>query len=427
MHLCDLHTNGRALYAWCTKRSIAALYYYDTDILRARLRTMLAILPHNVRLLYSLKANPTPPLISVIAHEGCGADVSSGVELTSARRCGFSPDKICFVGPGKSAAELQLALQHQIGTIAVESVSEIHTLRQIAAQQRCRASAIVRINPTYEVRGVRMAMGGRVTQFGLEQGEALQLMRMHCATQDPLHICGLHTYVGTRISSAGHAAWNAGQVLAQARQFGEAGAPCTKIDLGGGFGIPYYEGEEELCFDAFVEALQQHIRAYEATSLPPCILYLESGRYIVGPAGCFCVRVKEASHEEDLQHVEIDASPALHGLSSGSFLAKHRLFLGAGLHQQGWECGNRPTNVWYRLHGERRQWPVRILAPSLRPKDYLVFLNSGAYGPTISAVWDHLEGYPAECVGAQGQMQMCRPPMTWQTLVESQRMSLPHA
>lgn len=422
MHLCDAHHNGRALYTACVTAELTAGYYYDMDIVRSRVRTMQSALPENMHLLYSLKANPAPPLLTLLAQERCGADVSSGAELLLALRSGFASETICFVGPGKSSAELTLAVERQIGAVAVESASELHMLRHIATTRRCPTTAIVRINPTYEVRGVRMAMGGRTTQFGLERDEALHCMHDAIHRQSPLQVCGIHIYVGTRIASATDAAWNVGQVIAQARQFGQTGAICTKVDVGGGLGIPYYEDEHECAFESFAEAVQEHVRAYHATGLPPCLFYLESGRYIIGPAGCFFARVQHVAMDGDLQQVEVAATPALHGLSAGSFLAKNRHFLGAGLHRDGWKRGKLPTAVSYRLHGQRLPWPTRVTAPRLAIGDYLVFLNSGAYGPTTSAVWRALEGFPAEWAGSNGCIHMLSPQMTWRTLAKGQQL-----
>lgn len=422
MHLCDICENGRALYTACATANVRAAYYYDMDVVRARVRTMLAALPSNVHLLYSFKANPLPHLTALLADEGCGADISSGRELSLALRSGFAPETICFVGPGKNIEELTLAVEHNIGAVAVESACELNTLRNIATKYGRTIDVILRINPGYEIRGVRMAMGGRTTQFGIESVEALRLMRDNTAGQSPVHICGIHTYVGTRIASAEDAAWNAGQVIAQARQFGEAGLICTKVDMGGGLGIPYYVGEEGLAFDTFAAALHEKVRTYDAVGFPPCTFYLESGRYIIGPAGCFIARVRYVTMDGDTQHVEIATTPVLHGLSAGSLFAKNHRFLGGGLHSDGWKCGDIPTTACYRVHGQRMPWPIRVSAPHLSVDDYLVLLNSGAYGPTASPVWHHLEGFPEELVGEAGRVQIVGPRMTWRTLAQSQQM-----
>ncbi len=402
--LCGYSDNGRALFEYCKKEKVTFGYYYDLDALHSRLDVIDKSLAPFFRILFSLKANSAPKLLAnIAARSRFGADVSSENELRAALQSGFGREDVFFVGPGKSISELQSAIELGIGSIIVESIYELGVIDRIAALVGMRPSAVLRINPTYEVRGVRMAMGGRPTQFGMNEADAIRILLNSEHLYPNIDMGGIHAYVGTRILSAKDALWNIYKVMECAENILRKGVKMSVVDIGGGLGIPYYSDEPEFDFGLFIDRLPAGLSDFPLVR-QNCRIYMESGRFLTGPVGCFFAQVRETTVAGDEQHVEINATPALHALSHGGVLTRDKEFFGASLTSEGWLAGTIPTHVWYRVNGRRRKWPTKVLCGPASENDFIIFLNSGAYGPAVSPVWENLEGYPTELTGTKGDI-----------------------
>lgn len=407
------------IYKHLKESSIKNTYCYDFHALQEQYVRLRDALPQ-FQILFSLKSNPAPDILRFLSmQEGCGADVSSGSELIQAIQCGFSPHHTYFVGPGKSMNELAACIEHDIGGVIVESVSELEVLNSLSQRANKQSRVLLRINPDCEVRGVKMAMAGVSTQFGIDQPEAIEICKSFQQCFPYLTFTGIQAYVGTRILKAEDVAWNIIQVIELAIRLRKMGIPLSTIDVGGGIGVPYYEGEEGL--DTTV--LAQHLQSYfqENPSATQYKLLLESGRFLVGPSGYFCTQVVDAHQDGDIQHLEVAATPCLHAVSNGSLLTSRQIFAAQSLTATGMHGGPVSTKIWYRVNGFKRPWPASFCLPLMSGGNFVVLPQSGAYGPSTSRVWAHLEGYPCECSYYNHQVRTIHQNENWKSLVEGQR------
>ncbi len=407
------------IYKHLKENNIKSTYCYDFHNLQEQYARLCDALPQ-FQILFSLKSNPAPDILHFLSMQTeCGADVSSGRELMQAMQCGFSPHHIYFVGPGKSMDELAACIEYDIGGVIVESESELEALNALSHRANRRSRVLLRINPDCEVRGVKMAMAGVSTQFGIDQPEAIEICKSFQQRFPHLILTGIQAYVGTRILNAEDVAWNIIQVIELATQIRKMGVPLSTIDVGGGLGIPYYEGEAELD----ITILAQHLQTYfqENPSATQYKLLLESGRFLVGPSGYFCTQVVDVHQDNDVQHLEVAATPCLHAISNGSLLTSRQVFTAQSLTVIGRDGGYVPTKIWYRVNGFKRLWPASFRLPLMSNNAYVVFLQSGAYGPTTSRVWAHLEGYPHECSYYNHQVKTIHQQESWRSLAEGQK------
>lgn len=387
-----------------------------------RYRLLQEALGKYFEILFSFKSNPNSQLISYLHdYTQCGADVSSGKELELACDIGFSHDKIFFVGPGKSVNELKQAIHHQKCYLIVESLSEISKINAISQYYNIVTPILLRVNPDYQVYGARMNMGGRSTQFGIDQNVVEELIVQGKDKYAFVKILGIQCYVGTRIMDAKHAATNIINVLEFFKNLTEKNCDLKIVDVGGGLGIPYYFEENEMDLNKFSEELKTYMDNYPPSLLKQTRFLLEAGRFLSGPMGQFLTRIEYCDYDGEFQNINVACTPAQHGLSNGGALTGNHSFLCGVLNESGLQQGNIKTKIWYFVNGEKLPWPTTTLLPRIDNRmNYLVFMNSGAYGPTTSRVWAHLEGFPFELADVEGDIKVLTCPQDWHYLADRQ-------
>ncbi|GAB3845577.1 hypothetical protein GCM10029963_24070 [Micromonospora andamanensis] len=241
------HTVQGLPVAELAERYGTPLYLYDGEVIRETYRQLRDLLDPSVEIYYSLKANPNISVCALLHSLGAGAEVSSLAELVTARRAGVPARDIIFLGPGKSAAELAACVEQRIGAIVCESLEEVSTIDAMAAALPDAPGepvrVMLRVNPSFATKGSRLAMGGKPRQFGIDQehvaeaGSTLRALRH-------VRVIGLHAYMGTRILDAADIAHNTRSVLTAAAELATAlDLPLDVVDVGGGFGVPYFDNE----------------------------------------------------------------------------------------------------------------------------------------------------------------------------------------
>ncbi|MEO0916999.1 MAG: alanine racemase, partial [Pseudomonadota bacterium] len=257
-------------------------YLYDAAQLRERVGDLRTHLP-DVDFFYSLKANPNLSVVSTLIGAGTGAEVSSRLELEVALKAGAKADRILMVGPGKSTADLTRAVQLGIKAIVVESLDELDEIDRLAAFEGRAQRIALRINPDFQVHGARLAMSGRATQFGIDQANLAEAV-LRTESLPHLRLVGLHIYMGTRILRTDTLADNTRQVLALASELMPTlKTPLEFVDVGGGFGVPYYEDETALDLADVGNALRPLISEFRSAH-PQTRVAIELGRYMVAEA-----------------------------------------------------------------------------------------------------------------------------------------------
>ena len=385
-----LQVGGMALTRLARRVGSTPFYAYDRTLLTARVAHLRAHLPPAVALHYSIKANPMPALVQHMAGLVDGLDVASGGEMKVALDSGMPAARISFAGPGKSEAELAQALAAGV-CVNIESEREIRILARLSQQTGFQARALLRVNPDFELRSSGMKMGGGAKQFGVDAEQAPAMLALaHGAGID---ILGFQIYSGSQSLKADAIIEAQSRTVELAlRLAAGAPAPLRHLNIGGGFGIPYFPGEQALDIapvGAHLAGLQQQV----AAQLPQARLAIELGRYLVGEAGVYVARVIERKLSRGQVFLITDGGLHHHLAASGNFGQVIRK--------------NYPVAIGNKVCGSEREavsavgplcTPLDVLADKMElaraePGDLLVVFQSGAYG--LSASPGAFLGHPA--------------------------------
>ncbi|MCU6434138.1 pyridoxal-dependent decarboxylase, exosortase A system-associated [Undibacterium sp. Jales W-56] len=284
----ELQLGGMSIRRLAQRVGSTPFFVYDRQALTARVAHVRAHLPQQVLLHYSLKANPMPAVVQHMAGLVDGLDVASGGELKIALDTPTAAAKINFTGPGKTDAELAQAIAAGI-VINLESSGELRRIDRLAQACGIQASVMVRVNPDFELKSSGMKMAGGAKQFGVD-AELVPALLKELATAH-VHFHGFQIYSGSQNLKA------EAIIEAQAKTFelalqlsGHAPHAPQLINIGGGFGIPYFPGELPLDIAPIGQHLH-HWVAQLATRMPGTRIATEMGRYLVGEAGVYITRV----------------------------------------------------------------------------------------------------------------------------------------
>jgi diaminopimelate decarboxylase len=375
-----LQVGGIPLTRLAQRVGSTPFYAYDRALIDARVRHLRAHLPAGLELHFSIKANPMPALVSHVARLVDGLDVASGGELRVALDSGMAPERISFAGPGKGDAELAQAVAAG-AYVHAESEREIRALARLGDQLGIAPRLVLRINPDFELKGSGMRMGGGAKQFGIDAEDAPRLMGL--AAELGLAVLGFHIFSGSQSLKAEAIIEAQAQTIALALRLADhARAPLQMLNIGGGFGIPYFPGEAPLDIAPIGARLADSLPQLKA-ALPGVQVAVEMGRYLVGEAGVYVARVVDRKVSRGQVFLVTDGGLHHHLAASGNFGQVIRK--------------NYPVAIGNRVDGPREA--VSVVGPLCTPLDLLaermelpqadvgdlvVVFQSGAYGRTAS-------------------------------------------
>ena len=377
----ELQVGGMPLSLLAERVGQTPFYAYDRALIAARIAAVRQVLPQGVHLHYAIKANPMPALVGFVRPLVDGMDVASAGELKLALDAGADVQSIGFAGPGKSDAELRQAVAAGV-LLHVESARELRVLADAAQALGRPARVALRVNPDFELRGAGMHMGGGPKPFGIDAEQVPALLRG--MVRHGVAFEGFHLYPGSQNLR--------GNVIAESlrrsldlvlRLAQDAPAPVRHVNLGGGWGIPYFPGEHALDLAPVAHALAQ-VQADLGRALPAARLVLELGRYLVGEAGIYVARVIDRKVSRGQVFLVTDGGMHQHLAASGNFGQVIRR--------------NYPVVIGNRLQAPEREiacvvgplcTPLDVLADRMelavaQPGDLVVVFQSGAYGATAS-------------------------------------------
>ena len=356
-------------------------YAYDRSVLRSQVAALRSALPMGIKLHYAMKANPMPALVCFMAGQVDGIDVASAGELKVALDAGADPQEISFAGPGKREVELRQAVASKV-LINVESMREVLLLATISNELGLPARVAVRVNPDFELKGAGMKMGGGPKQFGVDVEQMPELLAQ--IGRSELGFEGFHLFAGSQNLRAESICEAQNKSFELARRLAEfAPAPVRFLNLGGGFGIPYFPGEVRLDLKPIGDNLERLVqRAHH--ELPDVSLVIELGRYLVGEAGVYVARVVDRKVSRGEVFLISDGGLHHHLSASGNFGQVIRK--------------NYPVTIGNKMGATEREHasvvgplctPLDLLAyrmdlPVAEPGDFVVVFQSGAYGASAS-------------------------------------------
>lgn len=273
------------------------LFLYDRAMLTARVAQLRAAMPSELLLHYAMKANPFAPLLDHMAGLVDGFDIASGGELHLAVASGMSPQHISFAGPGKRDRELSAAIMAGV-TINLESAGEARRALHLADQLGRSPQLAVRVNPSFDLKGSGMKMGGGAKPFGVDAGAVPGLVTELLSAGADWR--GFHIFAGSQALDAASIAETQAATVALAGELADAiGTAPPLVNIGGGMGVAYFPGDVAVDVEAVGEALSATLAA-RADILADSRFAMELGRWFVAEAGVYLCRIvdRKVSHGE---------------------------------------------------------------------------------------------------------------------------------
>lgn len=383
-------------------------YVYDGDWLVANLQTLRSALHPSLEIFYSLKSNPNRGVYDLLRSAGARAEVSSLAELRLVLDAGTDPADIVFLGPGKSEQEIDACVEAGIYAVVCESFAELGKIDAAARARDVHQRVMLRVNPALSIAGSRLTMGGKPRQFGIDEAEILAAGPSLAAFEHAA-VAGVQVYLGTRILDAEVIVKNTAYILDLAERIGQAtGIPLEAVDIGGGLGAAYFEGEEELDAAALAKDLNPLLDRF-ASAHPDTRLIMESGRYLTALGGTYLMRVRytKRSMGEDFAVTDGGTHHHMAAVGIGSFVKRN---FPIELLSRRADPAEEPGrwNIAGPLCTPNDTVAKGVALPGLRPGDLVGVLRSGAYGPSASPVYFLSHGYPAEVVLRRGRSYLVR-------------------
>ena len=376
------------------------LYLYDGNELCARMAGLRANLHPRLEVFFSLKANPNVSICALLHSQGARAEVSSMAELATARIAGVPGEHIIFLGPGKTRAELAACLDEGLYTIVCESFGELDLIDELARARGVVAPVALRVNPNFTVKGSGLTMGGKPRQFGIDETQLIESSDL-VASRPNVRLMGVQVYMGTRILSEETIAENTERIFELAQRVSAAaGFPLEMVDIGGGLGVAYFDGERDLDIELLAARLNPIIGRF-AERHPGTRLVLELGRYLTATAGTYVVRVQyvKTSHGERFAIADGGTNHHMAAVGIGSFVKRNFPIVLLN------RINDAPLETWNvtgPLCTPNDTLGKHVALPPVRPGDLVGVLRSGAYGPSASPVLFLSHGHPAEVLVHDG-------------------------
>lgn len=388
----ELQVGGLPLRRLAERVGQTPFYVYDRGLLRARVSALRQALPPGIELHYAMKANPMPALVAFMAGLVDGIDVASAGELKVALDGGANPQHVSFAGPGKREPELRQAVASGV-LINVESMREVELLAPIVRELGLPARVAVRVNPDFELKGSGMKMGGGPKQFGIDVEQVPQMLARMAETG--LSFEGFHLFAGSQNLRADSICDAQQKAYALAlRLAATAPSPVQFLNLGGGFGIPYFPGEQRLDLAPIGDNLAQ-LQARARTEMPQATLVIELGRYLVGEAGLYVSRVVDRKVSRGQVFLIVDGGLHHHLSASGNFGQVVRKNYPVVIGNKADAAMREPASVVGPLCTPLDLMADRMDLATSEPGDLVVVFQSGAYGASASP--QRFLGHPA-CV-----------------------------
>lgn len=367
---------GRSAAAWVEGRD-GPLFVYDPAIVAARVARFRAAFP-TIDLHYAIKANPFPPLLAAMAAMVDGFDVASAGELAKVADLGLP---VSFAGPGKRDAELVAAITAGI-TLNLESEGEARRALAIADRLGRTPRLAVRVNPDVELRGSGMKMGGRPSPFGIDAERVPALVRDLIAAGADWR--GFHIYAGSQALDPQAIIDTQAATIALAARLAEAaGQAPPLVNLGGGFGIPYFAGDTALDIERVGAALTEALDA-RPDILSDTRFAIELGRWLVAEAGVYLAHVIDIKDSGGERFAILDGGLNHQLAASGNFgTVVRRNYPLALAHAMG-AAADQTLSVVGPLCTPLDRLGDRIALPRPDMGDIVAIFLAGAYGASAS-------------------------------------------
>jgi diaminopimelate decarboxylase len=377
----SLRVGGQTLDALAERAGGTPFYVYDRSKITETVQRLRSHFPSVVKLHYALKANPMP---AVVAHLGqCvdGADVASGGELRVAQAAGFPSTETSFAGPGKRMEELLDAVKAGI-LVNVESVRQVDLLTQVAETLGQTPRVAVRVNPDFSLKHSGVKMGGGSQPFGVDVEQVPALLAD--IGQRGLHFEGFHVFSGSQNLQSAAIVESQNLTLDVVLRLSDAvPGPVRVINMGGGFGIPYFPLDRSLDLGPIGENLHRWMDPL-GVAFPQARVVVELGRYLVGESGLYVCRVIDRKVSRGKTFLVVDGGMHHHLAASGHFGQVLRKNFPVAIGNRMGVPGIETVSIVGPLCTPMDLMADTVVLPESVVGDYVVIYQSGAYGLTAS-------------------------------------------
>jgi len=357
-------------------------FAYDRELVRQRVAMLRSLLPERLSLGYAVKANPMPAVVHLLASLVDTLDVASSHEMRVALDTGIDPGRVSFAGPGKTDAELQQAVASGV-IIEIESAGEGRRAVRAGEATGVVPRIAIRVNPDFAVRGSGMRLGGGPQQFGVDAELVPALMaELDVAGVDLL---GFHVFAGSQNLSADLLIQAETRTVDLILELAEHAPQTVRyVNLGGGFGVPYFPQDSPLDISAVAAHLGEQVSSRLEPAFPDASLVVELGRYLVAEAGVYVTRVVDRKESRGSAYLVVDGGMHHQLAASGN--------LGQVIRR------NYPIAIGHAVSAEPDETVTvvgclctpldllgdRVELPRADVGDLVVLFHAGAYGLTAS-------------------------------------------
>jgi len=371
---------GQTINSIIKKIGQTAFYAYDKQVMKDQVDSFRRYFP-DISLHYAMKANPMQEVVDYMSGLVDGLDIASVGEMDIAIQSSTPASEISFAGPGKTLIELKRAIQAGV-TLNIESEYELERIVSIAKQDNLLPRVAIRVNPNFELKASGMKMAGGPKPFGIDAERVPALLQKMKSL--PVHFRGFHIFSGSQNLKPESLIEAHQKTFALALELAQF-APSTieVLNIGGGFGIPYFPNETELDLQPIADNMNQLLPKVKK-QLPDTEIVIELGRYLVGPAGVYICEVNDIKESRGKTFVITNGGLHHHLAASGNFGQIIRK--------------NYPVAIANKMEAEQKQevsivgplcTPLDILAdnmqlPTIERGDLVAVFQSGAYGFSAS-------------------------------------------
>lgn len=398
------------------------LYLYSGEVLEKNFDNLRSKLHPSLELFFSLKSNPNISVYSFLKNLGARAEVSSLAELITVLKANTKPKDIIFLGPGKKEEEIEACIQNNIYAIVCESFQELELINEIACGHNKKVEIALRINPSFSIKGSKLTMGGKSTQFGIDNEELMSCSIEYFNQFQNVRIIGFHTYMGTRILDEEVIMENTRNILQNAEDLSsELNIDLEMIDIGGGLGIPYFENEKDLDIKKLTGLLNPIITEFKNRHKNTRMI-MELGRFLTAKSGVYITRALYTKQSRNENFIVADGGTNHHmaAVGIGSFVKRN--FPIKMLTYKPEATEKLTYNISGPLCTPNDTVGKNVELPPTKKGDLIGILNSGAYGPTASPTHFLSHGYPAEVLAYKNKHYLIHERETVDVMLEKQRL-----
>lgn len=369
------------------------LYIVDEQSVRTRCREYIDAFKASglkYQVAYASKAFCVMAMCRLAEEEGMSLDVVSDGELYTALEAGFPAERIHFHGNNKTLDEIEMALNANIGCFVVDNEIELHLLQAVAAEKGRQVKILLRVTPGVEAHTHEYISTGQTdSKFGFDigNGSAFEAVKLASA-QSNLELLGLHSHIGSQIFEVEGFQMAVQRVAEFARSVKEElGVTFSVVNLGGGFGIRYVEGDTPLQVSQYVKAITDSVKIHFAgisAELPE--IWVEPGRSIVGDAGTTLYTVGTSKDIPGVRkYVAVDG-----GMTDNPRPALYESQYEAILANRANEQNEEKVSIAGKCceSGDMLIWDVEL--PKVKSGDLLAVACTGAYNYSMASNYNRI-------------------------------------